>query len=62
MELDLIQVIKELGFPIGIAVYFIYDRTILMRKFIQSNNEQTTVLRMLCAKVGIETTGGVVSE
>ena len=54
-EINLLQdIISNLGFPIVMVIYFIWDKYKTMTPLIDAINNNTTVLRMLLTKIDKE--------
>lgn len=47
---ELTDIINQVGFPIALCVYFAWDRTVLMKSFIKSNDELASAIREMCSK------------
>ena len=50
--MDFINYISELGFPIAMVVYFIWDKNNSNKTMIQAINNQTKVLNKILVKLG----------
>ena len=48
---EMIQIINQVGFPVGMCVYFAWDRVTNMKSFIASNNAQAQSNRELTAAI-----------
>ena len=54
-EINLLQdIISNLGFPIVMVIYFIWDKYKTMTPLIDAINNNTTVLRMLLTQIDKE--------
>ena len=54
-EINLLQdIVSNLGFPIVMVAYFIWDKYKTMTPLIDAINNNTTVLRMLLTKIDKE--------
>ena len=47
MEMDIVQVISQVGFPIAVTCYLLYNNTTKNREQIEATNKQTEVLAEL---------------
>ena len=45
---EFVDIINQVGFPIALCVYFAWDRTVLMKSFIKSNDELASAIREMC--------------
>lgn len=52
--MDLIEVIKNLGFPIAMVVYFAWDKSTITNKLTEAVNNNTLIMEKLLTKLGIE--------
>ena len=50
---ELVQIINQVGFPVAVCVYFIWDRTVLMKSFIKSNTDLAEAIKEMCAQKGV---------
>lgn len=50
--MDFVNYISELGFPIAMVVYFIWDKNNSNKTMIQALNNQTKVLNKILVKLG----------
>ncbi|MBK5251107.1 MAG: hypothetical protein JJE29_00455 [Peptostreptococcaceae bacterium] len=54
---ELVDIINQVGFPIALCVYFAWDRTVLMKSFMKSNDELAAAIRQLCNQKGVGING-----
>ena len=50
--MEVVNYISELGFPIAMVVYFIWDKNNSNKTMIQAINNQTKVLNKILVKLG----------
>lgn len=49
-----VQLINNLGFPIAMVAYFIWDKYQTMQPMIEAINNNTRILGILCDKLDLE--------
>lgn len=52
------QVVNNLGFPIAMVVYFIWDKTKITNQMVAAINNNTTIIQKLLTKIDREEWSG----
>lgn len=48
------ELISELGFPVAMVIYFIWDKTKITNQLVTAINNNNTILEKILTKFGIE--------